>query len=105
MYRIFHIYFLYFYFIFYCRIKHRVDLEEIGWKIFHQTHWPCQLTYGNLLLAQNIIVFNQNIEHMIYFIQRMYIENYLQRVIKDKESTNRFFLLLYCGFIEMGGNR
>jgi hypothetical protein len=99
-------------FIFYCRIKNRLDLEEIGWKIFHQTHWPCQLTYGNLLLAQNIIVFNQNIEHMIYFIQRMYIENYkqliifyLQRVIKDKESTNRFFLLLYCGFIEMGGNR
>jgi hypothetical protein len=99
-------------FIFYCRMKSEFHLEEIGWKIFEQTHWPCEITYGNLLIAQNIIVFNHNIEHIVYFIQRMYIENYkeliifyLQRIIKDKESINRFFLLLYCAFIEMGGNR
>jgi hypothetical protein len=98
-------------FIFYCRMKNRIDLEEIGWNTFEETHWPCNKTYGNLLIAQNIIVFNQNIEHIIYFLQRMYIENYkqliifyLQRVIKDKESTNRFYLLLYCAFIEMNGN-
>jgi hypothetical protein len=98
-------------FIFYCRIKNELNFEDIGWKIFKQTQWPCEITYGNLLIAQNIIVFNHNIEHIIYFLQRMYIENYkqliifyLQRVIKDKESTNRFYLLLYCAFIEMNGN-
>jgi ankyrin repeat protein len=98
-------------FIFYCRIQNRIDLEEIGWKTYEETHWPCNKTYGNLLIAQNLIVFNQNIEHIIYFLQRMYIENYkqliifyLQRVVKDKESINRFFLLLYCAFIEMNGN-
>ena len=98
-------------FIFYCRIQKRLDFEQIGWRTFEETHWPCDITYGNLLIAQNIIVFNQNIEHIVYFIQRMFIENYqqliifyLQRVIKDKESINRFFLLLYCAFIEMGGN-
>ena len=99
-------------FIFYCRTKHRVDLERIGWNAFDETSWPCDVTYGNLLIAQNMIVFNQNVEHIIYFIQRMFIGNYkplivfyLQRVIKDKESTNRFLLLLCCAFIEMNGNR
>jgi hypothetical protein len=99
-------------FIFYCRTKTRYDLEQIGWNAFEETHWPCDMTYGNVLIAQNIIVFNHNIEHIVYFIQRMYITNYkqliifyLQRVIKDKESTNRFILLLYCAFIEMSGNR
>ncbi|CAF1507155.1 unnamed protein product, partial [Rotaria sordida] len=99
-------------FIFYCRIKNYFDLENFGWKIFEETYWPCNITYSNLLLGQNIFVFNYNIEHIIYFIQRMYIENYqqliifyLQRIIKDKETINRFFLLLYCAFIEMGGNR
>ncbi|CAF0780733.1 unnamed protein product [Adineta steineri] len=98
-------------FIFYCRIKIYNNFEELAWKFFEQTHWPCPITYGNLLLCQNLIVFNHNIEHIIYFLQRMYIDNYkqliifyLQRVIKDKESTNRFFLLLYCAFIEMNGN-
>ncbi|UJR08665.1 hypothetical protein I4U23_012923 [Adineta vaga] len=98
-------------FIFYCRMRTRRDLEEIGWKFYEETNWSCQITYGNLLISQNLIVFNQNLEHMIYFLQRMYIENYkelilfyLQRVIKDKESTNRFGLLLYCALIEMGGN-
>ena len=98
-------------FIFYSRIKYRHDLERFGWKIFEETQWSCPATYGNLLIAQNIIVFNHNIEHIIYFIQRMYIENYrqliifyLQRIIKDKESINRFYLLLYCAFIEMGGD-
>lgn len=97
-------------FIFYCRIKKQDNLERIGWEIFEQTSWSCKKTYGNLLIAQNIIVFNQNIEHIIYFFQRMYVENYkelilfyLQRIIKDKESMNRFSLLLYCAFIETGG--
>jgi hypothetical protein len=98
-------------FIFYCRIKNRLDFEQIGWNTFEETHWPCNKTYGNLLIGQNIIVFNQNIEHIIYFLQRMYIDNYqqliifyLQRIIKDKETINRFYLLLYCSFIEMNGN-
>ncbi|CAF4193195.1 unnamed protein product [Rotaria sp. Silwood2] len=98
-------------FIFYCRIKKNFDLENLAWKTFEETYWPCNITYSNLLLAQNIFVFNHNIEHIIYFIQRMFIENYkqliifyLQRIIKDKETINRFFLLFYCAFIEMGGN-
>lgn len=98
--------------IFYCRIRQRFDLEKFAWKIYEKTHWPCNKTYGNLLLGQNIFVFNHHIEQIIYFIQRMFIENYkqliifyLQRVIKDKETINRFFLLIYCAFIEMGGNR
>ncbi|CAF3370774.1 unnamed protein product [Rotaria socialis] len=98
-------------FIFYCRIKNRYDLENIAWKTYEETHWPCNITYGNLILAQNIFVFNYYIDNIIYFIQRMYIENYqqliifyLQRIIKDKETINRFFLLLYCAFIEMDGN-
>ncbi len=95
-------------FIFYCRNQIRFDLEDIGWEIFESIHWPC---HSNLIIAQNLIVFNQNIEHIVYFFQRMYIENYkqliifyLQRVIKDKESTNRFYFLLYCALIEMAGN-
>jgi hypothetical protein len=98
-------------FIFYSRMKNRIDLENIGWQIFNETSWSCPTTYGNLLIAQNLIVFNQNLEHIVYFFQRMFIENYqqlilfyLQRVIKDKESSNRFILLLYCAFIEMSGN-
>ncbi|CAF1097145.1 unnamed protein product [Adineta ricciae] len=99
-------------FIFYCRMKALDSLEKIGWKIYEETNWPCPILYGNLLISQNLIVFNHNLEHIIYFLQRMYIENYrelilfyLQRIIKDKESTNRFGLLLYCALVEMGGTR
>ncbi len=95
-------------FIFYCRNQTRFDFEDIGWEIFESIDWPC---HSNLLIGQNLIVFNQNIEHIVYFFQRMYIDNYqeliifyLQRIIKDKELTNRFYLLLYCALIEMSGN-
>lgn len=99
-------------FIYYCRIKTYLNLEEIGWNIYHKTLWPCKKTYGNLLIAQNLIVFNQNFEYIIYFFQRMFIDNYkqlilfyLQRIIKDKELINRFLFLIYCSFIEMNGNQ
>lgn len=99
-------------FIFYCRMRAQCELEAIGWKIYEETHWPCPPTYGSLLLSQNLIVFSQNIDNIVYFLQRMFIDNYrelilfyLQRVIKDKESTNRFGLLLYCALIETGGTR
>ena len=98
-------------FIFYCRSEKEHDFERLAWQFFRETSWPCEITYGNLLIAQNLLVFNQNIEHMIYFIQRMFIDNYqqlilfyVQRMIKDNESFNRFLFLLYCAFIEMSGN-
>lgn len=97
-------------FLFYCRMEHRHDFERIAWEMFESTSWPCPRTYGNLLIAQNLIVFHPHIEHIVYFLQRMYIDNYqqlilfyLQRVIKEKESSNRFFLLLYCAFTDMTG--
>lgn len=98
-------------FLFYCRMENRTDFECIAWEMFETTPWPCSHTYGNLLIAQNLIVFHPHIEHIVYFLQRMYIDNYqqlilfyLQRVIKEKESSNRFFLLLYCAFADMTGN-
>lgn len=98
-------------FIFYCRMENRSNLESIAWEIFQTTSWPCPRTYGNLLIGQNLIVFHQHLEHIVYFLQRMYIDNYqqlllfyLQRVIKETESSNRFFFLLFCAFLEMSGN-
>ena len=41
-------------------------------------------------------MFIKNYKQLIIF--------YLQRVIKDKETINRFNLLLYCSFIDMNGN-
>ena len=94
-------------FIFYSRSKARLDLEAIGWSAFEETSWPGDLTSGQLLIAQNLVVFNQKIEHLLYYLQRVYIVNYepllvfyLQRVIKERESSNRFLLLLYCAFVE-----
>ena len=98
-------------FIFYCRMENRPHLETIAWEIFQNTSWPCPRAYGNLLIGQNLIVFHQHLEHIVYFLQRMYIDNYqqlllfyLQRVIKETESNNRFLFLLYCAFVEMAGN-
>ena len=94
-------------FIFYARTKARLDLESIGWTAFEETRWPGDLISGQLLIAQNLVVFNQKISHLVYYLQRMSLVNYeallifyLQRVIKDRESTNRFLLLLYCAFVE-----
>lgn len=99
-------------FIFYTRIQSRFDFEQIAWQLFERTSWPCEKSYGNFLIAQNLIIFNSNFQYLIYFFQRMFIKNYyeliqfyLQRFIKDKQTMNRFLLLLYCSFVEMGGNR
>ncbi|CAF1480368.1 unnamed protein product, partial [Didymodactylos carnosus] len=95
-------------FLFYSLIQQRHDLEQIGWDTFLETCWPYDSTYGTSLVAQNILVFNQNLKHIIYFLQRMYLCDYtnliifyLQRVLNDKEP-NRFLLLLYCTFVDYG---
>jgi hypothetical protein len=99
-------------FIFYARTKAQSNFVHYAWHLLDETYWPCSLTYGNVLLAQNLLVFHSNIEHIVYFLQRMYIDNYqqlfifyLQHVYKDNECFNRFLLLLYCAFIDMNGNQ
>lgn len=93
--------------IFYSRANFRFHLENFSWTLFERTSWPCSIVQANLLVAQNLVAFNRNFDDFIYFLQRMFIDDYqqlivfyLQRVLKEKPTTNRFIILLYCAFVE-----